>query len=62
MKRKMLTLLVEVVWVDGVKMTFIIEGEIKGTFALDDPPKGNGGFGSTSVVAPPAPGGALRLR
>lgn len=47
LKRKILTLLVETVWVDTVKRTFTIEGEISGTYAIDDlenPDKDNGDF------------------
>jgi site-specific DNA recombinase len=36
LKRKILTLIVDVIWVNTVEQTFTIEGEINGTFSLDD--------------------------
>lgn len=39
LKRKILTTLVEVVWVDSEKRSFTIEGEISGVFAFDDEDK-----------------------
>ncbi len=36
LKRRILSILVDVIWVDSVERTFTIEGEIRGTFALDD--------------------------
>jgi site-specific DNA recombinase len=35
LKRKILSVLVDVIWVDSIQKTFAIEGEIRGTFALD---------------------------
>jgi len=60
LKRKILTLLVDTIWVNSVERTFTIEGEIKGTYAIDDSDdtdsgKGNGGFGKTSVAGRPRP-------
>jgi site-specific DNA recombinase len=40
LKRKILALIVDVIWVDSEKRVFTIEGEIKGTFALDNEDKG----------------------
>lgn len=55
LKRKLLTLLVDVIWVNSIEKTFTIEGEIKGNFALydvDDEPhdqeKGLDNFGFES--------------
>ena len=36
-KRNILTLLVDTIWVDTVERKFTIDGEIKGTYALDEP-------------------------
>lgn len=59
LKRKILSTLVEVIWVNSAERTFTIEGEISGVFAFDDeadeqasfPQSGdpNDGFGFTST-------------
>ena len=36
LKRKILTLIVDVVWINAFDKTFSIEGEINGTFILND--------------------------
>lgn len=42
-KRSILVTLVDVIWVDTVKRTFTIEGEIKGTYSIDDDSGSSGG-------------------
>lgn len=53
LKRKLLGKLVDVIYVDTQKRKFTIEGEIKGTYAIDDEDSysesGNGSFGSNSA-------------
>lgn len=52
LKRKILSTLVEVVWVNPIKRTFTIEGEINGTFAfedMEDVQGDDGDLGSTST-------------
>lgn len=55
LKRKILSLLVEVIWVNSEEGSFVIEGEIRGTYALGDestPLDHNSGenFGLTSSL------------
>ncbi len=55
LKRKILTLIVDVVWVNTHEQTFIIEGEISGTFSIEDdqeegkPPGPMNGGGAVAV-------------
>lgn len=54
LKRKILTLIVDVVWVNTHEQTFIIEGEISGTFSIEDdqeeePPDSMNGGGAVTV-------------
>ncbi len=71
LKRKILTSLVDTIWVNSVDRTFTIDGEIKGTYAIDDtldtpksgnPGKGNGGIGKTSVAGRTRPTAAPASR
>ena len=51
LKRKILTLLVDTIWADSVERKFTIEGEIKGTYALDDSPTSGGGDEEVGLVS-----------
>jgi site-specific DNA recombinase len=52
LKRRLTTILVDVIWVNTKDRKFTIEGEVKGTFDLDDPVSGSNGDGFGFASSP----------